>query len=377
MRIAFFSETFLPKVDGIVHTLCHLLDHLPSRGHHAILFAPAGAPRRYAQSRIHPMPALPCPIYPELKLAAPWADVLPTLEQFRPDLIHVLNPLTIGWVGLRAAEQLALPAVASYHTDIAGFAANWGFGYLGRPIWAALRWLHNRAALNLCPSRIAKQALERHGIERVRIWGRGVDSERFHPRHRSEAFRRRMGGTEAGPLFLYVGRLSHEKRIDLLHAVLTAMPEARLAIVGDGPARPHLEALFANSPARFMGYLRGDELAHAYASADYFLFPSPHETLGNVVLEAMASGLPVVVPNSGGVLEHVEHLRTGLLFTAHKPHSLVAAVQRLVVDKALAERLAASGRAHARQQSWANVHDQLIADYRVLLPTPTTLPRAA
>ena len=302
MRVALFTETFLPKVDGVVNTLCRLLEHLARRQHESILFAPNGGPHSYANTPVLGLPSVPFPLYPELKLVPPVISVLDQLRRFSPDIIHVVNPVTLGFVGLNHGRRLRVPTVASYHTDVPGFARQWGLGALYHPSVGFFRWLHNQADLNLCPSFATLRQLQSQGYRRLRVWGRGVDSHLFHPSRRRHTWRMRLSeGEPERPLLLYVGRLSPEKRIDWLKPMLQAVPEARLAIVGDGPMRPVLESMFAGHPVRFTGYLTGDELADAYAAADVFVFPSHSETFGNVVLEAMASGLPVVAARSGGV----------------------------------------------------------------------------
>ncbi|MFN8482282.1 MAG: glycosyltransferase family 1 protein [Anaerolineae bacterium] len=371
MRVALFSEVFMPKVDGVVTTLRYLLDHLALRGHTSVLFAPEGGPNRYARTVVWGLQAVPCPFYPELKLVPPSVDLRAHLNAFRPDLIHVFNPFSLGVVGLRQAHRLKVPLVASYHTDVPGYARRWGMGLLCNPLWAYVRWLHSQADLNLCPSRATLADLTEQGVPRVKIWTRGVDTQRFHPGKRTEEWRRRLTQDDPdAPLLLYVGRLSVEKRVDLLRPVLDALPHARLAVVGDGPSRPALESLFAGARAVFTGYLLGEDLANAYAAADVFVFPSANETLGNVVLEAMASGLPVVAPASGGVLEHVISDANGLLFARDDVAGLVSAVRQLTADPAYAAALGVNGRERATRQTWPTILDGLLDDYQAVLERP-------
>lgn len=374
MRTAFFTETFLPKIDGIVNTLCYLLDYLATRGHASLLFAPDGGPDQYAKTPVIGLPAIPFLLYPELKLVPPYVNVSDRLAAFRPDLIHIINPFSLGLVGFYHARDLDIPVIASYHTDIPGFAVRWGFGGVVRDLlWAYLRWLHNQADLNLCPSRATQLELDAHGFERLKIWGRGVDTQRFNPRHRSQIWRLRLSrGQAEAPLLLYVGRLSPEKRVDWLRPVLTALPQVNLAIVGDGPARRDLEALFADTQTHFTGYLYGHDLACAYAAADIFVFPAANETLGNVVLEAMASGVPVVAPRSGGVLEHVIDSRTGLLFEPEEPQALIEAVSKLIADQWLAQRLGLTSRKQAEGKGWGQILDNLLIEYAALIDQRTS-----
>lgn len=371
MRIAIVAESFLPKVDGIVNTLCRLLEYLDRQGHEALVLAPSGAPSRFAGHRVIGLPALPMPFYPELRVALPTPAALKALLDFQPDLVHLANPMLNSLVAGALARARGLPVVASYHTDVPGFARRWGLGPLVPLVWAGMRLTHRDAQINLCPSRATAAELSQHGFGSIAIWGRGVDARRFHPERRSEAWRIRLSdGQPERPLLLYVGRLSPEKRVDWIAPLLEARPEIRLAIVGDGPARGELERRFDGLPAHFCGYLRGDDLAAAYASADFFVFPGANETLGNVVLEAMASGLPVVAPAAGGVLEHVRSGETGLLFEADDIHGLVASAIRLLDAPQQVEELAAGARRHAESCTWDAVMEDLLGHYAALTPPP-------
>lgn len=370
MRIAIFTETFLPKWDGVTNTLCYLLEHLAAADHSSLMFAPRGGPAVYAQTPIVGLPGFTFPLYPSLKLAFPWANVHRQLAAFRPDLIHLVNPAILGLAGLRHAYRLNTPIVASYHTDIPGYAQQYRLPFLRDPLWAYFRWLHNQADLNLCPSPFTQKQLMAQGFQRVRIWGRGVDTERFNPCRRSEEWRQRLcGGQTELPLLLYAGRLAAEKRIDWLRHVLDAVPNVRLALVGDGPARPELEALFAGTPTVLAGYLKGHDLACAYAAADLFVFPSANETFGNVVLEAMASGLPVVTVNSGGPVDHIADGENGFLCDADRVDDMIARVQRLVSSPALTQQLGLNARRWAETQTWSRILDGLLADYAQTIQT--------
>ncbi|MEJ2150196.1 MAG: glycosyltransferase family 1 protein [Chloroflexota bacterium] len=369
MRIALFTEVFLPKWDGVVNTLSHLLEHLERRGHQSVLFAPEGGPDQYAGTPIVGFPGYPFPLYPELKMVVPpYLNVHEQLEAFQPDLIHLINPVLLGISGQRYAHKVGIPVIASFHTDLGGFAEKWGLGMFSEPIWGYLRWIHNQADLNVCPSHATAEVLVGQGFENVQVWPRGVDTVQYRPEHRDPAWRERLGvdGPDA-PLLLYVGRLSVEKRIKWIRPVLDLLPEARLAIVGDGPERLELEEYFAGTPTTFPGFLRGRDLAQVYASADLFVFPAANETLGNVVLEAMASGLPVVAAGSGGPLDLVSDGETGILFDPDDPQALVEATVRLLHDRALARRYGAAGRLHAEARTWAATLDTLLDYYAALI----------
>ena len=364
MRIALFTETFLPKVDGIVNTLCYLLEHLANRGHQSLLFAPTGHDSRYARTPIVGFWGCPVPFYQELRLVPPTVTIRAHLRAFRPDVVHLLNPVSLGLAGMWHSRRLRIPVIASYHTDLPGFAERWGLPAFRQPLWTFFRWVHNKADLNLSPSRATLAELQMQGFKNVKVWTRGVDTSRFHPQHHSQEMRDYLANGRSGaPLLLFVSRLSPEKRADWLLPVLQAMPEARLAIVGDGPARPQLEKQFARTNTVFTGYLRGQALAQAYASADAFVFPAANETLGNVVLEAMASGLPVVAARSGGPVDTIVEGRTGLFFEPESQTSLVQTVQQIFKDASLAQKLSQFGRIYAESRGWSMILDELIEDY--------------
>ncbi len=216
-------------------------------------------------------------------------DITEPLYDFHPDVVHVVNPFSLGVEGIRAARALALPLVASYHTDVPGFAEHWGLGILNDFFWNYFRGLHNQADLNLAPSNFTQRQLQIMDFARVEVWTRGVDTNLFSPECATKEMRERLSGGEPDkPILLYVGRVSPEKRIDQLKAVIGNNPQCRLSIVGEGPQLEQLRHLFAGTPTVFTGSLRNEELATAYASADVFVYPGSKETFGNVVLEAMA-----------------------------------------------------------------------------------------
>jgi glycosyltransferase involved in cell wall biosynthesis len=217
-------------------------------------------------------------------------------------VVHVVNPVILGLWGTLVARQRGLPLLASYHTDITKYAAHLGIGFLQPLSRVFLRDVHNQAHVNLCTSQPMVTSARGLGIRRVRLWPKAVDTERFHPSRRSAEMRARLSdGDPTAPLMLYVGRLSNEKRLDWLYAPITQIPGARLAVVGSGPAEARLKQRFAGTRTRFFGYLSGNELASAYASADVLAFPSDTETLGFAAMEAMA--LSVALATKGTVRE--------------------------------------------------------------------------
>ena len=364
MRIALFTEVFLPKIDGITNRLRHTLEALGEQGHEVLVFAPDNAVQDFPGVRMVRIPALPFPRYPGLRMGLPDPRIAFELARFRPDVVHAVSPACLGVWGLAAARALSLPSVASYHTDFPRYVAGYGLSWAEPAVWPLIRFVHNSAHVNLCPSRFTRAELRAHGVHRVGIWRGGVDTERFHPRRRSFAMRERLTeGRPDAPILLYVGRLAPEKSIETLAWVLDENPEAHLALVGDGPARPRLERVFRDLPVHFTGFLRGEELAAAFASADVFLMPSTTETLGFVVLEAMSAGTPVVAANAGGIPDLVSDGENGILYDAGRLDGAVEPVQRLLASRAMRSHYARMGRKTAENSTWAMETRRLLEAY--------------
>jgi len=373
VKIAFFTETFLPKVDGIVTRLTKTVQHLVASGDEVLIFCPEGAPDTYMGAEVVGVPAMPLPLYPELKLALPRPAVSEALERFMPDLVHVVNPAVLGLGGIWLAKTRNLPLVASYHTHLPKYLEHYGMGMLEPLLWELLKAAHNQAQLNLCTSTAMVTELSEKGIQNTALWQRGVDTDLFRPELRNPSMRRQLLGhhSDTGQLLLYIGRLSAEKQIERIRPVLDALPNTRLALVGDGPYRQQLESLFAGSAAQFVGYLSGEALASAYASADAFLFPSSTETLGLVLLEAMAAGCPVVGANRGGIPDIVTDGVNGCLYEPNGPDggagSLTAATLRLLGDSSQREQLRRNARQEAERWGWAGATEQLQGYYHQVL----------
>lgn len=365
MRIAVFTETFLPKIDGIVSILTLMLRRLDELGHQVILFGPTGGPNEYAGAEIVGVGGPPLPFYPELRVNVPRPFVWRKLQAFRPDIVHVVNPFFLGPFGLMFARRLGVPTLASFHTDVARYAGHYGVGFVASALWAYMRNIHNRADVNLCPSTAIRKDLIDHGFKRVRWWKRGIDTEHFTPGPRDEAMRARLSdGHPDDFLVINVGRQSPEKGLKPLRDHLFQQPGVRLAMVGGGPSHEELKEYFRGTPTVFPGYLRGDDLVAAYRSADAFIFPSTTETFGLVALEAMACRLPVMAARSGGVVDTVVDGVNGLFFDPANPAQMGELVSRLRQSPELRENLAENALRHARSRSWRATMDQLVDYYR-------------
>jgi len=377
MRIALFTETFLPKVDGIVTRLRHTVEHLQRNGDQVLVICPDGGMTEYKGAKIYGISGFPLPMYPELTLALPRPAIGETLEEFKPDIIHVVNPAVLGLAGIIHSKINHIPLVASYHTHLPQYLQHYGLGMLEGLLWELLKAGHNQAALNLCTSTAMVKELTSHGIERVDLWQKGVDTELFHPSLASEQMRQRLSQNHpSSPLLLYVGRLSAEKEIERIKPILEGIPEARLALVGDGPHREALERHFAGTNTYFVGYLTGTDLGSAFASADAFVFPSRTETLGLVLLEAMAAGCPVVAARSGGIPDIVTDGVNGYLFEPTSDDaSAIAATLRLLEEKEQREVIRQNARQEAERWGWSAATRQLQTFYERVVYSQ--MPKAA
>ncbi|MEY9872421.1 phosphatidylinositol alpha 1,6-mannosyltransferase [Streptacidiphilus sp. MAP12-33] len=363
MRVVLVTESFPPDVNGVAHSVLRTAEHLVRRGHEPLVIAPAPAAPVGALDPcpVVRVPAMPLPGYPQVRIALPSRKLEQLIAGHRPDVVHLASPFLLGSRGMAAAERLGLPTVAVYQTDIAGYARAYRAGSaLGEAAaWRRLRTVHCAADLTLAPSTPALQDLTAHGIPRVHLWRRGVDSARFHPRHRDEALRRALApGGEV--LVGYVGRLAPEKRVDLL-AETAALPGVRVVVIGDGPSDHSLRQALPG--AVFLGRRTGDELAALYASLDVFAHTGPMETFCQTIQEAMASGVPVVGPAVGGPLDLIGHRRTGLLVPARDGAALARAVGELAADPQVRARFGVAGRTDVEARTWESVGDELIDHY--------------
>jgi phosphatidylinositol alpha 1,6-mannosyltransferase len=364
VRVAIVTESFLPQVNGVANSVLRVVEHLRSQAHEVLVIAPGPGPADYLGAPVVRIPALDFPGVSSLPIGVPTRTVLTAMAAFGPDVVHLASPFVVGARGLAAARRLRVPSVAVYQTDIAGFAAAYGFGIGARAAWRWVRRLHSRAGRTLAPSSDSVEQLRLRGIPRVHRWGRGVDIEQFSPANADPALRTALAPN--GELLVgFVGRLAPEKEVDRLTA-LAGMPGVRVVVVGDGP---ELGGLRARIPgAVFLGALYGEELAAAYASFDVFVHTGPHETFCQTVQEAMASGLPVLAPDAGGPKDLVLPGRTGFLLPADRPgfaEALVAKVEDLR-DDALRARLGEKARKVVLGRTWPAVCAELVEHYEAV-----------
>ncbi|WP_018570140.1 glycosyltransferase family 4 protein [Streptomyces sp. PsTaAH-124] len=373
MRVVIVTESYPPDVNGVAHCAHQTARHLAERGHDPLVVAPAAAPGGPGPTGECPgvrtvrIPSLPLPGYPQVRVALPSRRVAAALTAHRADLVHLAGPFVLGARGMAAAARLGIPAVAVYQTDLAGYARTY-VGTGEAAAWRRLRAVHSAADRTLAPSGAAVRDLRAHGVPRVRLWPRGVDTVRFHPAHRDGALRRALA--PHGELIVgYVGRLAPEKRIGLLSEVCR-LAGVRVVVVGDGPSRPHLAGALPG--ALFTGPRTGPELARYFASLDVFVHTGPFETFCQTVQEAMASGVPVVAPAAGGPLDLVAHGSTGLLVPPGDAAAVRDAVRALAASPARRAAYGAAGRAAVEGRTWTAVGDRLIGHYEDVLAARRT-----
>lgn len=361
MRLLLLTDSFAPKIDGVADTAGIVRASLQRRGHEVSVIAPQPAERVTDEPGVVRIPAFPLPGYAEVRMGYRLDRLRTAVREAAPDAALML---TLGPVGVAGAYFLPRDTrlVHLYTTDMPSYLRTYHFGLFAGVLDRLLRSLGERAAATLCPTEVIRADLSARRVARLGVWGRGVDTALFRPERRSGEMRARLtGGHPERPLVLYVGRLAREKRIlDLLEAT-RQLRHVRFAFVGDGPMRGQLERLFPADRTVFTGYLRGEPLAEAFASADVFAFPSDTDTFAQVVLQAMASGVPPVVAAGTAPAQFVTDGVSGLHAPARSPRDFAAAIGRLVCDEPLLSMLSSGARAGVAGRSWETLVDSLEA----------------
>jgi phosphatidylinositol alpha 1,6-mannosyltransferase len=400
MKIAIFTETFLPQVNGVVRTIEKVIRHLEDKGHEVLLFAIGDGEDHYSKTRIVRLEGVPFSLYKELHIVKPedkWLrkliehdltqapivilqSLVPAkhsvveeeLQNFKPDLIHLATPVTLGAIGIYYSDLYKIPCLATFHTDLAAYAPMYQIPYMEEIVNQITKIIYNRAARVLAPSPSSKQQLENVGLKDVGVFGRGVDSVLFHPEKRNKKSLAKFGLSESKITITYVGRLADEKSIPELIQAFNSLAEnhnIQLLLVGDGPIKANLEKSLEISDGNyaFTGIKKGEELAELYASSDIFAFPSRTETFGQVVQEAMASGLPVVGFDSPGVRDLIDDGETGILVASKNEVEFKEALKKLIESEELRLKLGKKAREIAELNSWSAILDSLVDEYKNLV----------
>ncbi|MEY4591261.1 MAG: hypothetical protein RIR18_156 [Pseudomonadota bacterium] len=375
MRLALVTETFPPEINGVAMTLGRISDGLSKRGHSMQLVRPRqksdlliepladtsslAASQPFAQALVR---GLPIPNYDGLRFGLPARKHLASLWQHdRPDLVHVATEGPLGWSAVMAARQLKIPVTSSFHTHFDHYSQHYGLGWLKQPVVNYLRKLHNRTEATFVPTRATESILREQGYRNLHVLSRGVDADLFNPQFRSQALRQQWGIGVNDLAVIHVGRLAAEKNLALVERTFAAIkqqhPTAKLILVGDGPSRAQLAE--QHPDYIFAGMRTGEDLAAHYASGDLFPFASLTETFGNVVLEGMSSGLPVLAFACAGAAQTIEHNQDGLLVPPGDESAFIATALRIAANPEQRESMRISARIKAEGLSWDSIYSSL------------------
>lgn len=369
MRILYVTETFLPKIDGVVTRLTYTIQSLHAMGHRTMVIAPDGGVTEYDGAEVLGVPYVRLPFYKDFKVGLPQSQIKKKIEEFAPDIVHLLSPFILGSSVLRYALKRGLPVVTSNHLHVSKYIDYYNVHFAAGIFWRTVKNSNEKADLALCPSREMIDELQQHDVNTsMGLWRRGVDIELFTPKKYSPEMRAWLtDGNPEAPLIIYAGRLGEEKEIHMLRPILEKFPGTRAAIIGDGPIKEKLQNYFEDTPTVFTGFLDGEALSRAYASSDIFIFPSQSETLGLVALESMAAGTPVIGARAGGITELIEEGKNGYFFKPGSVRDLCEKAALLLEDSEQLERLSRSAHREAQQYSWRAATEDLAEMYRQVL----------
>ncbi|MDR3394328.1 MAG: glycosyltransferase family 1 protein [Parasulfuritortus sp.] len=371
LRVALVTETYPPEINGVAMTIGQIVAALQERDHQVQLIRPRQGnepmPENGANLEQVLRPGIPIPNYSGLNIGLPAKRLLSRLWTLRrPDVVHIATEGPLGWSALAAATKLRIPVLAGFHTNFHSYSSHYGFSWLKKPIYAYLRKFHNQARLTLVPTLKLRDELTLAGYRNVEVLARGVDNQLFSPVRHSQDMRRQWGVTETGFAAIYVGRIAPEKNLGLLIRAFEAIErirrDARLVLVGDGPELAQLRSAYPRFV--FCGPRSGEDLAQHYASADAFLFPSTTETFGNVLIEAMASGLPVLGYDYAAAAEFVRHGENGLKVQFEREADFIREAEWLAAHPETLTQLGQQARETALSISWEEIFQRLEGFYQ-------------
>ena len=364
VKIVIVTESFLPQLNGVTNSVIRVARHQRDLGHDVSIVAPTRPGPEFEGIPVHVVPSIPLV---KFAVGIPSLALTNLLDRIGPDILHVASPFVLGAQAIAYAQRNSIASVAVYQTDIAGYLHRYGMSVAKPMIDRFVANTHNAATVTLAPTPIARDALTDLGVTNLSVWGRGVDLDGFHPNNRfaddTMAFRRR-NAPNGEHIIGYVGRLAAEKQVDRFRE-LVGVPNTHIVLIGDGPDRARLEAMFPSGSATFLGSLSGHELHIAYASMDVFVHFGTEETFGQTIQEAQAAGVPVVAPRSGGPIHLIDSGVDGILFDVNSTDSPRIAVQHLVDDAGLRSRMGEAGRRRVLGKSWEAVNDELTHHYDV------------
>ncbi len=371
MKIALYSGTYVRDKDGAVKSIYQLVASFRKKGHEVAVWSPdVSVGDSHNGLSVYRMPSVPIPLYPDYKLGFFTAETGRQLEAFAPDMVHISTPDIIGRAFLLHAQKKGIPVASAFHTDFPSYFSYYRLGFAVKHAWKYLTWFYNNCDIVLAPNESVRLKLAGYAIRNIEIWSRGVDKELFDPIRRSEKLRSAWNATGRS-VIVYAGRFVLYKDIEVVMRVYDRFMQGeyadrvRFLMIGSGPEE---EAMRRRMPeAVFTGYLTGQELPEAYASGDIFLFPSTTEAFCNVALEALASGLPVVVSDVGGCRDIADRSTGGVVVHEGSVCDFYANCLELLDNSPLYQEMRASGLAYAESQSWSSVNGFVIRRYQELV----------
>ncbi|MBC6971370.1 glycosyltransferase family 1 protein [Bacillus sp. Xin] len=368
MRVAIFTDTFTPQVNGLAKTLDRLTCYFQKQNISYSVFAPQHTAEDDFVANVNKLRSIPLKIlYPECRFAFPTPRIKRELLSFRPDIIQVATPFNMGLCGMYYAKKLNIPLVGSYHTDFDAYLKYYKIEFFSNMLWNYLKWFHSHMQKNFVPSLETLQQLAKKEFQNLYIWARGVDGSLFHPAYNKDVFRKKYNIT-APYILSYAGRIAPEKDIETLRILIQTTLKERTddihwLIAGDGPLAKELRETVPTTNVTFTGYLQGQNLAEAYACSDLMVFPSTTETFGNVVLESLACGTPVIGANSGGVKNIIIDGKTGSLCEPKNTESFLLSIYQLLNNDELRKQMSIAARTYAAKQSWDEILHTLLLQY--------------
>ena len=370
MKVAYFADSLPPSTDGVARTLVQLVNTLNDEQLDYHFFSPFKPDTQYIWAdKVEQVFSVPLFLYNHYRIGLPVTHrIYDQLDSFKPDIIHVTSPTFLGQAGLKYGQKRGIPVVSSYHTHFVSYFKYYGLHKLEPVGWQILKKFYNQFDCVYVPSPSTAEELGSRGFKNIELWQRGIDLSRFAPENLNQSLKNQLSPNQY-PILLFVGRLVQEKDLEDLVKVDRILKSKnkrfKLVIAGDGPMRPQLEKELPD--ARFTGWLHGQQLSEIFASSDIFVFPSTTETFGNVILEAYASGLPVVCVNEGGVVDLIMDGYTGFISEANNPQDIAEKVNILIDNPDLRKRYSQNAQKYASTFSWQEINRKLISSYRQLI----------
>lgn len=368
MRVAIVTESFLPNINGVTNSVLRTMEQLSNSGDQVLVIAPAAAntPATYVGHPVKTVPVINTQNFlpTGMPMGLPQKRIKHLIDGFAPDVIHLASPFALGSYANKIAKQLNIPCVSIYQTDLGGFAKQYGFGIAQNSLQKILYKIHSQTDRTLAPSTASCLDLHLAGVPEVYLWRRGIDTQLFNPSKRNQTLRNEWkNGEQAKMIVGFVGRLAQEKRIADLRT-LQNNPNIKLVIVGDGPHRTKLEQQLSN--AIFLGLKTGEELAQIYASFDLFIHPGPNETFCQAVQEALSSGVPAIVPLTGGPADLIAHGRTGYVIDIADPIKLNQTVN-LHHERSDRKQMRIAARDSVSMRTWPRINQELKEHYQAVI----------